>query len=169
MGEQGFDTGGKIDAKFFKKRPAICFGKPQRRGGGLNETARGLMSVAEETLAQRQGINRECQTVNQSMPPTGFVLLDGGEVALNKALVAQWSEALKLALADVAAGGSEILQYLFTGQFLVEGNQLTQFITTGVEKGTLNGRQLQWLQNVGMIILQEYPQLRQMFDLPDWR
>jgi hypothetical protein len=103
------------------------------------------------------------------MPSTGFILLDGGEITLHKALVAQGSEALKLALANVAAGGSEVLQYLFTGQFLVESNQLTQFITTGVEKGTLNGRQLQRSQNAGMIILQEYPQLRQTFDLPDWR
>src|ERR1700722_9570282 len=113
------------------------------------------MGVTKEALAQGQGINRERQTINQSMPATGFALFDSGEVTLDEALIAQRAESLKLALADAAAGGSEVLQDGFEGQFLVKGNQLAQFIATGIEKSASNGGQFERLQNIGVIISEE--------------
>src|SRR5258708_6565014 len=108
----------------------------------MNEAARGLMGIAEQTLAQGQGIDRQCQTINQGVPAVGLATVNRREVALHKPVVAQRAEALELALADAAARGSKVLEDGFVGELLVERDQLAQFIVRGVRKGALNDGQL---------------------------
>src|SRR5882724_1076960 len=108
----------------------------------MNEAARGLTGVAEQSLAQGQRIDRQCQTINQGVPAVGLAAVNRRKIALHEAVVTQRAEALELALADAAARGSKVLEDGFAGELLVERDQLAQFIVRGVEKGALNDGQL---------------------------
>jgi len=64
----------------------------------------------------------------------GLAAVNCRKVALHEAVVAQWSEALELALSDAAARGSKILEHGFAGDLLIERDQLPQFVVAGVQK-----------------------------------
>src|ERR1022692_1645430 len=59
LGDQLFDGGGKVAAKFFQQSAAMHFRKLQRLGGGVNKTARGLITVTQQTPAPRQRVERK--------------------------------------------------------------------------------------------------------------
>src|ERR1041385_5073441 len=50
-----FRRGGKLRAQLREQRAAFLFRKRKRFGGGINETARGLKSVTEQSLPERHG------------------------------------------------------------------------------------------------------------------
>lgn len=77
------------------------------------------------------------------MPTVSFVVSNCGEIALDKTLVAQRTQALKLALANTATGFREIFQQRFSGDLLVECNQFAKFIVAGVIEGVSNSGQFQ--------------------------
>ena len=59
LADEAFDCGGKWLAKFFEQTAAGNFGKVQLFRCGVNESASGLESVTEQSLAQRHRVKRE--------------------------------------------------------------------------------------------------------------
>src|SRR5258706_3213156 len=117
--EQKFDGGGEGGGQVVKEFAALAFGKAQGSGGGVNKPAHGLMAIAEQTLAQGEGVDRERDAIDQCVPDVGLGILNGGEIALDEPLIAQRTEFLQLALTDAAAGRGKTLQDRLAGPLLI--------------------------------------------------
>lgn len=122
------------------------------------------MRVTEQSLAQRQGINREGEAVNECMPAVGFSVFNSREVSLHDALITQRSKFLQLCLADAAAWGGKIPEDGFTGEFLVERDEFAKFVTAGVSVGGFNGGQFEWQQNAELVLAKKFAEGRNVMD-----
>jgi hypothetical protein len=87
--EQFFDRFGEPGAKSFKQIATLPLGESQHPRGGVDEPASDLMSVSQETLPQREGINFQGQPIHQSVPAVCETDIDRVEVSLNDPLVAE--------------------------------------------------------------------------------
>src|SRR5690606_31530317 len=109
-----------------------------------------------QALPEREGKTGECHTVNQRVPCVRFTGINGANVPLQTALVAQRTQALQLHLANAFAGRGEWLQMRLTGELLIERNQFGIFILAGVREGFADDWEFEWNQNFRTIAFQEF-------------
>lgn len=88
----------------------------------------------------------------------GGAFIDGLEITLEQALIAQGSETLQLGLPNPAAGASEGFERWFVRQLLVKRDQFARLVAAGVTKGPLDGRQFVGDENLGLVSFQEMEQ-----------
>ena len=77
------------------------------------------------------------------------------QITLHEALVSQRAQFPQLPQADSAAGGRELADSRFAGDFLVERNQFAQFVARSVNVSALDGRQLDGQQDGGVVSRQK--------------
>ena len=119
------------------------------------------MRITEQTLPQRQRINRQRQPIDQSVPavcPASFHRL---QITLDQSLVPQRPQLLQLTLSYAPAGGSKISQHFLARQSLVERDELAHFIARGVSVSALNSGQFHRQQDPSLKMFQEIAQRRQ--------
>src|SRR5437016_1441670 len=66
------------------------------------------------------------------LPAVGRAGLDGVEIALNDALIAERTQLLHLGLSDAPAGSGELLKFSFARKLLIEGDEFAQFVAAGM-------------------------------------
>src|SRR5258706_5254495 len=96
-----------------------------------------------QTLAHRERVNRKGETVPQRVPAARLALLDRREVALDKTLVFQRTEALKVSLSDALAGFGKTIQRGLAGKLFVQSKQFAEFIAAGMAAGVSDGGQFE--------------------------
>ena len=139
--QKGFDVLGQIIAEFVENFSALPFREAESACGRVDKTARGLVSVTEQALAEGERVDRQSHAIDQGMPAIGLAGFDCLEVALNDSIIAKRAELSDLSLPHAAAGMGESLEGGFSGQVLVEGNEFADFMARSVAMRQLNGRQ----------------------------
>src|SRR6185436_8540841 len=153
--QQPVDGLGKFGTRFALQ--SLAFGGSQMQGtaGGSDESKRGLLRVTQQTLSQRQRIERENHTINHRVPGVRFTRLNGVQIALYQPLVAQRAQPFELGFPDALAGGGEALEQWFLVELPVQFNQFPDFITTRMAVRPPNRGPFKWEKNGRLVILEK--------------
>src|SRR6266568_513833 len=119
------------------------------------------MRVTEQTLPQRQRINRQRHAIDESVPAVCPATFHRLQITLDQALVPQRPQLFQLSLSYEPAGGSKISQHFLVCQSLIQRDELAHFIVRGVSVSALNSGQFHRQQDLSLKMFQEIAQRRQ--------
>ena len=156
--EDFFEFARKIGQEFFEGGAGVVFADGKGMGGAFKVATKNLLRVMHETLARGQRIDGECESVNQRVPALGAVFINSGHVTGEHAFATQRGEALKLELADAAAGVSEGRVTAFARDGFVERDEFLAFVAGGVIVSAINGWPFMFDEYLTLVSVEELAQ-----------